>query len=605
MARRKKTARKLEGVAAPTTPYDGCGKCFVGLRRLSRVSSDDPSDSPMKQADLTIRAVESIGGHIIAWADDWDISGDQDAVTRPELGPWLREENGPHDGLAGSSVERFGRSVQDGLNTEKLIRTTGRMLVTADHPGIWDLTDAVQEQEFTFRLMMAQTELRNIQKRNRDGAERAVEAHRVTGPPSYGYMHVRATPTALVERVIDTEAHTVLLEVVRRILSDTTGSVTVDGEVARLNRAGVMCPSDRLAVLYGREPEGGVWHRKTLAQILCGENALGLHMLKGRIQLSAETGRPVRIAPELWDRATHEALKAKIRPESRKLAPEVKATRRFSNRAVLLSALADCGNCGNGMVRGGSSRANGKYVPAYTCQGRRRGIPGSEMCTPAPIMAGPTADKIVETRFLARFGAGEIMRRVYDPGTNLASEIATLEAVKARLLADRAVGIYDEPEDFARFETQFKACTADIKALRSLPERPSGWITIPTGETVAERWAREDVQGRRELLIEHGVRVAIRPGRDSEARVTVTAEIADDPTAEVLGAVDGDPTRPEAPAVESAAATVPAERTSVRLAEPEGEVQGPPMLRIILPRPEEPEKTPAKRTRRKGVTLAA
>ncbi|GAA1186322.1 recombinase family protein [Kitasatospora gansuensis] len=587
---------------APVTPYDGCGMCFVGTRRLSRVVG--PTGSPEKQRDFILEAVAKVGGHVIAWADDWEVSGAVDPLRRPALGPWLREEMGPYNGLAGASVERIGRNVRDALNTEAMITEAGRLLVTADHEGIWDLTDPAQENDFMLKAWASQMELRNIQKRNRDESKRAKTAGRVNGAPSYGFMHVRATPTSKVERVIDQEAHGVLLECVRRILSDTTGTVTVDGEIARLNRAGVMCPSDRLAVLYGREPQGGRWHRKTLAHILCSENALGFHTVKGKVQLSAETSRPVRVAPELWDRATHEALKAKIRPEFRKLSPEVKAER-FSNRPVLLSKRADCGNCGNGMTRNGSSRTKGKCVPAYSCQGRARGIPGSEECSPAPIMAGAILDKIVETRFLARYGAGQLMRRIYEPGTGFGSQIAELKAVKARLLADRQAGIYDEPEDAETFQQQFKACNAEIRELEKQPERPGGWITVPTGETVADRWAREDVQGRREMLIEHGVRVEVRPGRNAEDRVTVTAEIPDDPSAEVLAVVEGDPSRPEAPPVETPVTDTPTDRTSVRLAGSTSLVQGPPVLRIILPRPEAPGQVPSRRTRRKGVGLAA
>ncbi|HTU73840.1 MAG TPA: hypothetical protein VMG38_10010 [Trebonia sp.] len=39
------------------------------------------------------------------------------------------------------------------------------------------------------------------------------------------------------------------------------------------------------------------------------------------------------------------------------------------------------------------------------------------------------------------------MRRIYDPGTGHAAEIAELEVARRRLRDDRNVGLYDSAED--------------------------------------------------------------------------------------------------------------------------------------------------------------
>ncbi len=61
-------------------PHDGCGP-----RLLRRGACGAPSS-------------RRAGGerHIIGWADDWEVSRVTDPVTRPELGPWLRDEKGGH-----------------------------------------------------------------------------------------------------------------------------------------------------------------------------------------------------------------------------------------------------------------------------------------------------------------------------------------------------------------------------------------------------------------------------------------------------------------------------------------------------------------------------
>lgn len=238
-----------------TTEYDGCGRCLVATRRLSRKT--DRTSSPQRQANQDLQAAADVGGHIIAWADDWEVSGATDPLTRRGLGPWLRGELGPYDGLVGPSVDRIGRNVRDTLNTQALLTAQGRIVVTADHVGVWDFTDPNQENEWLAKAWGSQMELRSIQKRNRDETERARAAGEPKQKPSYGYMFARLVPAGKVDHVeIDPVGAEVMREVARRILADETGRITCATEAARLNREGIPSPSDRRAQLYGRPVKG-------------------------------------------------------------------------------------------------------------------------------------------------------------------------------------------------------------------------------------------------------------------------------------------------------------------------------------------------------------
>ena len=104
-----------------TTEYDGCGRCLVAVRRLSRKT--DKTSSPQRQGNQDLQAAADAGGHIIAWADDWEVSGATDPMTRKGLGPWLRGEMGPYDGIVAPTVDRVGRNVRDTLNTQTLLTT--------------------------------------------------------------------------------------------------------------------------------------------------------------------------------------------------------------------------------------------------------------------------------------------------------------------------------------------------------------------------------------------------------------------------------------------------------------------------------------------------
>ncbi|MCX4510538.1 recombinase family protein [Streptomyces sp. NBC_01619] len=193
-------------------PYDGCGKCLLGVRRLSRVKA--ATTSPERQREDVLTAAAAIGGHIIDWADDWEVSGATDPMTRPKLGPWLRDERGKYDGLVAAAVDRLGRNVVDCLNTGYKMRDEGKLLVSYGHDGVWNLDDPNDENRFTMEAWGAQMELRAIQRRNRDATKNIRAAGRPKGKSSYGFQYVRTVPNGRVDRV---ELHPHAAEVLRNV----------------------------------------------------------------------------------------------------------------------------------------------------------------------------------------------------------------------------------------------------------------------------------------------------------------------------------------------------------------------------------------------------
>jgi site-specific DNA recombinase len=491
-----------------TSEYDGCGRCIVGVRRLSRKT--DATSSPERQAQQILRAVDEIGGHVIAWADDWEVSGAVNPLERKGFGPWLRGEMGPYDGIAAASVDRVGRDVGDTINTQRLLTGQGRIVITADHLGVWDFSDPNHEIEWTVKSLGSQMELRAIQKRNQDETVRAREAGQPRQMPPYGYQYIRLVPTGKVDHVEqDPVAAEIIQEVARRILSDETGKITPASEAARLTRAGVPSPSDRRAELYGRPKKGKPWNPKTVRAILTSEASLGYQMHQGRAKLQ-DNGEPRRWAPPLWDHATRNALIEKLSPK-RDGARTPKGT-------YLLSGVGYCGTCGHRLYIVGRRGAES----AYGCTGRVRGLPESQHCKPAPMMAVSALNQEVEAWFLPRYGAGEVMEKVYDPGTGYAARIAELEAARKRLREDRTAGLYDAPDDAQWFRAEYARLGEQITELRALPERPAGMRMVPTGRTIADEWAKaQDDAARRELLNEYDVRVALHP-RSAPKRVVCT-----------------------------------------------------------------------------------
>jgi site-specific DNA recombinase len=495
----------------PVTQYDGCGRCLVGVIRLSRTT--DKTSSPQKQVNHILTSAGAVGAHIIAWAVDLEVSGATNPLTRPGLGPWLRGEAGDYDGIAAYDVARVGRNVRDVLNTQQLLTDQARLIVTADHAGIWDFSDPNQENEWIMKAWGSQMELRQIQKRNRDETDRARDAGDPKQKPSYGYMFIRLSPAAKIDHVaVDDVAAGVIREVARRILADATGRVTCATEAARLNREGVPAPSDRRAQLYARPVKGCHWTHKTVRHILTSEAALGYLMHDGR-PVTGPDGKPTRIAPPLWDRPTHAALMAKTAPK--------RAGSTAPKAGQMLSGIAWCGRCGARLYLSGR-RAEGN---AYGCTGRVHGISASAACKPAPSIGVAELDAQVSAWFTSAYGAGEVMRKVWDAGTGHSAQISELAAARDRLKADRDAGLYDDAEEAEWYRARYRSITDEITALRALPERKPGMIEISTGRTIGQEWDGADKPRRREMLAEFSVRVVINARKGSAAtarRVTIT-----------------------------------------------------------------------------------
>ncbi|GAA3857824.1 recombinase family protein [Streptomyces sedi] len=491
----------MRGVDLETVerPFDGCGKCLLGVRRLSRMKA--ATTSPERQRENVLSAAAAVGGHIIAWADDWEVSGATDPVTRPRLGPWLRGERAPFDGLVAAAVDRLGRNVVDCLNTGYRMRDEGRLLVTYGHEGPWDLDDAVDENRFTMEAWGAQMELRAIQRRNRDATEKMRRAGRPKGKPSYGFRFLRASVGGRIERVeLHPHAAGVLRDVARRILADAE-LVTPSGEAARLNRLGELAPIDHLAVMYGRQAQGRPWYPTSLRNILLSEATLGYLMHRGRPVLD-RSGQPVRLCEGVWDRAMHEELKRVLTPR------ETPFVGRRSNRDYMLTEVALCGNCHNRLFTQTSALQPRRYV----CTVRNKGWRSARDCRPAPLVMTHRLDAWVEEWFLRTYGDGMIFETVYDPGNGVRERIAEIRANRERLRADRQSGLYDAPDDAEWFRQRYAEMGRELALLEAEPERAPGLVQRPTGETVADRWAKAaDDQARKEILLDFGVRVTLFP----------------------------------------------------------------------------------------------
>lgn len=106
------------------------------------------------------------------------------------------------------------------------------------------------------------------------------------------------------------------------------------------------------------------------------------------------------------------------------------------------------------------------------------------------------------------------METVFDAGDGFSERIVEVEAARSRLRSDREAGLFDAPDDADWFRSRYAEMGRELAKLRLEPVRPAGMVTRPTGETVEDRWVKApDVQAKKEILREFGVRVTIWPAK--------------------------------------------------------------------------------------------
>lgn len=494
----------IEELDLSFTPYDGCGKCLIGLIRLS--SLKETTDSPEKQVEHDRAEAAANGGHIIGWAVDLDVSGATNPFTRKGLGPWLKEAKGPYDGIVASAVDRIGRSLVDVLVTAYHLRDTGKLIITHDHPGSpWNLYDANDEQAFTFKAMMAQGELRSNQRRSKETRERQHKTGHKTGRLAYGFRYVRKGESRKVDHIaIDPEILATLVEAGDRLLSDPKGRfITPSSEARRLSAAGILTPSDYRRVLRGLKPKGSAWQATTLTGILTSLATQGYYLEEGR-KVFGPDGMPLRIAPAMWSYAKHLALVGRLKPKPLKKTRAPKAD-------YLGVEISVCGECGNRLYyQKRSSTEHRTYHDGYECKARLKGLPGGAACKPAPTMKAEDFEAQITQAFLSRFGHLDLWEQAFDPGSNEGARLSEARSEREILRADRLAGVYKSPEDVEYFRETYARLNDEISQLEAVPKRPAHLYWHPTGRKVADEWrdARGD-GGRRELMATYGFRVEL------------------------------------------------------------------------------------------------
>ncbi|MEV0414187.1 recombinase family protein [Streptomyces sp. NPDC050448] len=492
----------------------------LGARRLSRVT--DNSTSFDRQGIAIETVAKSIGGEVIDWADDPDVSAAKVAPKdRPELGKWL-ERPEEYDAIAWWRLDRAVRSMRDMAWLAGWARDNRKRLIFAEGPGggrlELDMTSPMSELILMILAFAAQMEVQAIQERTQGASEYLRGVGRWSGGRiPFGRIPV---PHPTEEDGWWLGKHDDSAEIIDNMVRLVLDKKSYHAVAAWLNQKhpGKTPANHRREQAHPPKPVKPEerWNPGMVSSLLRQPSLRGWGTLKGEAVRDAD-GEPVKIGPVLVDDVTWRRLQAEMDSRDR---PE--SERNKSDAHPLLGILF-CGTCGGKLYQGWMSPGPNRKVAKrqYRCAAKAH---GRTCAKPAYVSADPV-DDYVEAQFLDRFSRFELVETIVIPGIDHRPEIKELESDIENLAGQLANLRGHAATAVAR---QVQGRSDKLERLQAQPVVPARTEEVRTGVTYADAWrqakGRKDVEACRDMLAGVGAVVTVgqtyRGARDVTARLS-------------------------------------------------------------------------------------
>ncbi|WP_461297544.1 recombinase family protein [Streptomyces harbinensis] len=564
------------------TVFEAAIETLRGVRcvRLSVLTDETTSPERQREADDMVAAALNIDfgeGDQLREAVDLDVSASKvSPFDRPQLGEWLKRPD-DFDALVWWRFDRAIRSMADMHDLAKWAKQHRKVLVFAEGIGgerlVFDFRNPmnpVSELMMTFFAFAAQVESQSIADRV-TGAMAAIRKMplrwRGGGKPPYGYM-----PAPMTKEhggvgwtlIPDPEAVAVIERVVRELLEKNSASAIA----VALNEDKIPTPRDHWALKKGRETggkTGGVkgytkkkfsWTPAVIRRMLRNETLLGWKMHSGKPVRDAQGNPIMQTETPVMTREEYDRVGVALDARS------INRSGRKDTNSLLLHII-HCDSCKGRMYM---SKQLTAQRPTYKCTAAARG----EKCESSANIRADWADEYVEVEFLRRVGSVQTMYVTvipgYDPEPELRAtlaEFAEHQEQQGRQKSKHARQAWQERAD---------ALDARIADLESREKREPQRVTTPTGRTIRDEWEAADTAGRRQLLIEAGVRLNVRRGVRGGWRTLDTRRVDFTMTGDLDQAAEGVAVAAGDAADETRPDSLPAPGSAVRLAEPTPEL---------------------------------
>lgn len=497
-------------------------RCLVGSR--VSVMQGPQKVSHLAQQEVGAKWVADHSGTVVHTIEDLGVSATVSPFDRPDLGPWLAEDKRCEwDALVFSKLDRLFRSTRDCVKFAEWAEQHKKMLVFAED-GL-TLNYRADKSRTTIEQMMAELfvylgsffaelELNRFKTRALDGQRMLRQTDRwASGTPPFGYRIADHPGGAGKTLRPDDEQQAVLHEAAERLCTGETFIAITEWLNTRY-------PSRR-------------WYVSTVVDILTSPRTQGFKLHRGEVVLDG-AGEPIRVAPPMFDHDTWKQIQAAA--SLRKLKQRIPTGSINPMLGVGVCGCTGCPACessaklytATGTVICGAtlslqvSRSAGSEYRYYRCGRSPRVCRGQSI----PAEAG---DELLETTFLDYFGHEQVTRRVFVPGEDHSPELEQVLDTIDRLRREADAGLVVTADDEQTYHARMRRLIARRTELERLPSRPAGWVTETTGELYRDVWPGLTDSGRRDLLVDRGIKFVVHTGKPLNTGVYVDLGSLQDP----------------------------------------------------------------------------
>jgi DNA invertase Pin-like site-specific DNA recombinase len=290
----------------------------IGAVRLSKYT--DQSTSPEVQTEFIVETSNGIGGELVGWANDTDISALKTTPwEREQLRYWLDRPEA-WDALIWQRMDRAVRSMADMADLGRFAKKHGKRLIFASGPGggrlELDFSSPMSELIMLILAFAAQLEGQTIMERNKGAAAHLQSLGRWAGGiVPYGAIPVRKTfddgnDGWWLGKDVDLTWN-FLMEMVTLAL-EGKGYVAIE---AHLTKIGAITPKNhrnRLATPPRPTDPDSRWRDTTIRGILRSQFLRGYQVRDDGTVVRDTKGNPVRAGEALIDDDTWFQLQAAL-----------------------------------------------------------------------------------------------------------------------------------------------------------------------------------------------------------------------------------------------------------------------------------------------------
>lgn len=445
-----------------------------------RLSRDNGGSTSIAAQREDCRALcESRGWEVVSEVKEVDISGSLPADRRPGLKKLIAMLD-RFDVLLVAQPDRLSCSTAVALSLLRDLDSAGTSLATArDH---LDTATAHGRRRFLSAVADAEGESGLIQARICRSRMALREAARwIGGNAPYGYRIVADTNggkrLALREETADR---------MRWIVEQILEGERVDAVCRALNSAGVPSPG----TVSSRTGKVTPWSPTVLRRMLQSPALLGHRTVSSgreRRTVTEPDGQPVRVGPPLIATETWDRLQA-VLVERRTTAQRPRL------RSSLLLHVAHCAECGAPLHYNSRRLPDGGGAnDVYRC---------SDGCK--VLVSAARLEEAVQQWALREFGRLPLVASI---PLGLGQPDAHIEELQSEIeqLASRLATLCGPAADAV--QRQLESRSSLLETLQAAPA--VRWEWAPTGKSVSEEWESRGDGGRRQILLDLGVRATV------------------------------------------------------------------------------------------------